>query len=335
MARYNYIFSHDDPRRRRGSKTQRRRASTQPRRAGSNVRSVYVPETGETYPSIAAAARELGVDSGNISKVLSGKRKTAGGFHFIRGERPGKWGGTGGAQTWIEEADRESGWSGSGGMSAWTEPEPEPEIEEPEIEEPSQTREDALREQIKEKVDDINRMIEEARKRKREGFLDDLNDLHDFAADILGETGDNLIDDQSDVLDDMDLDELEQLNKVLSEKIEKARSDVQAADDRLSGYADQFGVSSHEMEQYEDLIPEINRTLNRAEREAGSNLWYTIKDAIARGVDPEDLRDLLQKVNDYIDNPRRGQALREVLNEWENSVYHGQSYEDLEDEEIY
>ena len=333
MARYNYIFSHDDPRRRRGSKTQR--AGTK-RRAGSRRRSapaggVYVPETGQTFRSAGEAARALGIDSSNISKVLSGKRKTAGGFHFQL--RP--WSGSGGSQTWIEEADRESGWSGSGGMSAWTEPEPEPEIEEPEIEEPSQAREDELRERIKEKVDDINRMIEEARKRKREGFLDDLNDLHDFAADILGETGDNLIDDQSDVLDDMDLDELEQLNKVLSEKIEKARSDVQAADDRLSCYADQFGVSSHEMEQYEDLIPEINRTLNRAEREAGSNLWYTIKDAIARGVDPEDLREMLQKVNDYMDNPRRGQALREVLNEWENSVYHGQSYEDLEDEEIY
>lgn len=334
MARYNYIFSHDDPRRRRGSKTQR--SKTQ-RRAGSRRRSapsggVYVPETGQTFRSAGEAARALGVDSSNVSKVLSGKRKTAGGFHFQY--RP--WSGSGGAQRWLEESDHESGWSGSGGKAAWTEPEPEPEIEEPEIEEPSQTREDALREQIKEKVDDINRMIEEARKRKREGFLDDLNDLHDFAADILGETGDNLIDDQSDVLDDMDLDELEQLNKVLSEKIEKARSDVQAADDRLSGYADAFGVSSHEMEQYEDLIPEINRTLDRAQRGgAGSNLWYVIKDAIARGVDPDDLRDLLNRVNNYFDNPQRGQELRHILREWEDSVYHGQSYDDLEDEEIY
>lgn len=330
MARYNYIFSHDDPRRRRGSKTQR--AGTK-RRAGSRRRSapaggVYVPETGQTFRRAGEAARELGIDSSNISKVLSGKRKTAGGFHFQY--RP--WSGSGGAQTWIEESEHESGWSGSGGKSAWTEPEPEPEIPEPEPE----LEADHLRDQIKEKIDEINKLIEEARKRKREGFLDDLNDLHDFAADILGETGDNLIDDQSDVLDDMDLDELRQLDKVLSEKLNKAREDVKNADDRLSGYADVFGVSTHEMEQYEDLIPEINRTIDRAQKGgAGSNLWYVIKDAIARGVDPEDLRDLLNMVNNYFDNPQRGQELRHILREWEDSVYHGQSYDDLEDDEIY
>lgn len=329
MARYNYIFRHDDPRRRRGSKTQRRRASTQPRRAGSNVRSVYVPETGETYPSIAAAARELGVDSGNISKVLSGKRKTAGGFHFIRGERPEKWGGAGGSGAWPEPGEPDIDYGGGGGSPA---PAPEPEEPEaPDIDYGGSDPADALRDLIKQKIDEINRMIEEARARKREGFLDDLNDLHDFAADILGETGDNLIDDQSDVLDDMDLDELNQLNKTLSEKIDKAREDVKNAEDRIAGYADVFGVSSHEMEKYEDLIPEINRTLDRAAKISGTNLWYAIKDAIARGVDPEDLRDLLQKVNDYFDNPDRSRELKEILKEWEDSVYHGDSDDEDDD----
>lgn len=318
MARYNYIFRHDDPRRRRGSKTQRRRASTQPRRAGSNVRSVYVPETGETYPSIAAAARELGVDSGNISKVLSGKRKTAGGFHFIRGERPETWGGSGGRGAWEEP---EVTGEGYGGVSGAGSEDLDVEIEEAPAIDPSES----LRDQIKEKIDEINKLIEEARALNREGFLDDLNDLHDFAADILGETGDNLIDDQSDVLDEMDLDELEQLNKVLTEKLDKAREDVKSAEDRIAGYADAFGVSSNEMEQYEDLIPEINRTLDRATGRTGTNLWYAIKDAIARGVDPDDLRDLLQKVNDYFDNPEKDKELKEILKEWEDSVYHGES----------
>ncbi len=301
MARYNYIFSHDDPRRRRGSKTQRSKTK---RRAGSRRRSapsggVYVPETGQTFRSAGDAARALGVDSSNVSKVLSGKRKTVGGFHF-----------------------QHLPWSGSGGKAAWTEPEPEPEIQEA----------DTLRDQIKEQIDEANKLIEEARKRKREGFLDDMNDLHDFAADILGETGDNLIDDQSDVLDDMDLDELRQLHKMLSEKLVKARDDVKNADDRLSGYADAFGVSTHEMEQYEDLISEINRTLDRATGRTGTNLWYAIKDAIARGVDPEDLRDLLQKVNDYFDNPEKDKELKEILKEWEDSVYHGQSDDDDDDD---
>lgn len=44
---------------------------------------VYVPQVDKIYNSIADAARALQVDAGNISKVLKGKRKTAGGFNFI------------------------------------------------------------------------------------------------------------------------------------------------------------------------------------------------------------------------------------------------------------
>lgn len=333
MARYNYIFRHDDPRRRRGSKTQRRRASTQPRRAGSNVRPVYVPETGETYPSIAAAARELGVDSGNISKVLSGKRKTAGGFHFIRGERPETWSGSGGRGAWeMPEATGEGYGGGISGAGSEDFEDLDVEIEEAPSIDPSET----LRDQIKQQIDEINKLIEEARAKGREGFLDDLNDLHDFASTILGETGDNLIDDQSDVLDDMDLEELEQLRKALGEKLAKARSDVEQADDRIKGYADAFGTSSHEMEQYEHLIPEINRTLERARQHGeGSNLFYAIKDAISRGVDPDDLQELLDMCNRFFDNPGAGDSIRSILSEWESSVYGGDSWEDLEDDNIW
>lgn len=39
-------------------------------------------ETGQTFKSIAEAARAAGVDSSNVGKVLKGKRKHAGGFRF-------------------------------------------------------------------------------------------------------------------------------------------------------------------------------------------------------------------------------------------------------------
>ena len=52
---------------------------------------VYVPQVDKIYNSIADAARALQVDAGNISKVLKGKRKTAGGFSFI--SATGKGGG--------------------------------------------------------------------------------------------------------------------------------------------------------------------------------------------------------------------------------------------------
>lgn len=44
---------------------------------------VYIPELDMIYDSIAEASEVLNVNSSNISKVLHGSRKTAGGYHFI------------------------------------------------------------------------------------------------------------------------------------------------------------------------------------------------------------------------------------------------------------
>lgn len=52
---------------------------------------IYVPQVDKIYNSIADAARALQVDASNISKVLKGKRKTAGGFSFV--SATGKGGG--------------------------------------------------------------------------------------------------------------------------------------------------------------------------------------------------------------------------------------------------
>ena len=313
--RYNYIFKAHDPAYKRKQRQKQQPKKRTPKRQQRRQRFEYrtgtpvtVVETGITYDSIAAAAADLGIDASNIGKVLSGKRKTAGGYHFARPITDDGYGGDGGGDIVY------------GGDELPTEEE--------------QKR--RLRNRIKEMIDKANKLIQEARERGREGFLDDLNDLADFATSILEETGDNLIDDQSDVLDDMDLNELSQLAYALTQKLEKAADDVKKADDRLKGYADQFGTSSKEMERYEHLIPEINRTINRAERgREGSNLWFAIKDAIARGVNPEDLEELLRRANDYFDNPHRGDSLRRIIKEWEDETYHGDSWEDLEDDEIY
>ena len=305
--RYNYIFRTSDPAYRRKMAERKRKQEENRKKAGSKREQipVYVEETGNVYGSIAEASRELGINAGNISKVISGKRKTAGGLHFSRYVP--------------DEGDFEP--VGMPGI---------PNAE------PAESEADRLRASIREKIDRINKLIQEAREKNREGFLDDLNDLADFASTILGETGDNLIDDQSGVLDDMDLDELTRFNDVLDQKIAKAEEDVKKAEDRLHGYADAFGTSANEMEKYEYLIPEINRTLERAQRHGeGSNLWYAIHDAIARGVDPEDIEELLRRANDYFDNPTRDNSLGRIIREWENEVYDGKSWEDMQDDDIY
>lgn len=303
--KYNYIFRSSDPAYRRKMEQRKQKAEKKRKRSGSRRETiaVVVEETGNVYSSIAEAARELGINAGNISKVISGQRKTAGGLHFER---------------YIpDETDYD-------GMPGIPEPAPEP------------SKAERLRSDIRRKIDRINKLIQEAREKGREGFLDDLNDLADFASSILGDTGDNLIDDQSDVLDDMDEAELEQFDNALENKLIKAEADVKAAEDRLQGYADAFGTSSNEMEKYEHLIPEINRTMERAQRGGeGSNLWYAIKDAIARGVDPADIEELLRRANDYFDNPQRGDSLRDIIRTWEDETYNGDSWEDLADDDIY
>lgn len=47
------------------------------------AKTIVCVETEEIYETISKANEEIGVDIGNISKVLNGKRKTAGGFHWI------------------------------------------------------------------------------------------------------------------------------------------------------------------------------------------------------------------------------------------------------------
>lgn len=302
--RYDYIFSHDDPRRRRGSKdkiTHRYGRGSRPNRAKV---SVYVPETDTTYSSIAEAAYDLGIDASNISKVLAGRRRTAGGYHFER-------------VTSSYEIDEVGDIGGSVGGS-----------ESPNAEIINKV------EMLRNVIRRANQIIEDARKRKRYGFLEDVQELFDLLDSVLGSTGDNLIDVYSKVLDNMTDEELDQLYDRAQDLIAKAYEDLKKADDRLQGYADAFGVSSAEMEQYEDLIPEINATLARAHgNDDASNLWYAIRDAIQAGVDPEDLRDLLKKANDFFDNPGRGDSLRDIIREWEDSVYHGKNFEDMDNED--
>lgn len=296
--RYNYIFSHDDPRRRRGS--DRRQKKRYGQGSGRDGIGVYVPETDTTYSSIAEAARDLGIDASNISKVLAGRRRTAGGYHFER-------------VTSSYEIDDVGDIGGS--------------------ESPNDERINKV-EMLRNVIRRANQIIEDARKRKRYGFLEDVQELFDLLDSVLGSTGDNLIDVYSKVLDNMTDEELDQLYDRAQDLIAKAYEDLKKADDRLQGYADAFGVSSAEMEQYEDLIPEINATLARAHgNDDASNLWYAIRDAIQAGVDPEDLRDLLKKANDFFDNPGRGDSLRDIIREWEDSVYHGKNFEDMDNED--
>lgn len=48
----------------------------------AKAKEIFIPGTNMTFKSVSAAAKALGVNAGNISSVLSGRRKTAGGYSF-------------------------------------------------------------------------------------------------------------------------------------------------------------------------------------------------------------------------------------------------------------
>lgn len=191
---------------------------------------------------------------------------------------------------------------------------------------------DKLRAKIKQQIKEANDLIKRVRAQKRQGFCDAINDLEDFGRDVIGSTGDNLIDETSNVLDDMDESELNSLTDKLDKMLGKAREDAEKAEQRLQEYADLFGVSTAEMEKYESLIPEINQTIDRAKAFGiGSDVFETIKDLMQRGTDPDALRAFLNKANAFFDNPQRGQTWYDVLREWTATQTGGKSWEDQEE----
>lgn len=48
----------------------------------AKAKPIFIPGTNQVFPSANAAAKALGIDAGNIYKVLAGKRQSAGGYQF-------------------------------------------------------------------------------------------------------------------------------------------------------------------------------------------------------------------------------------------------------------
>ena len=192
---------------------------------------------------------------------------------------------------------------------------------------------DKLRAKIKQQIKEANDLIKRVRAQKRQGFCDAINDLEDFGRDVIGSTGDNLIDETSDVLDDMDESELNSLTDKLDKMLGKAREDAEKAEQRLQEYADMFGISSAEMEKYEHLIPEINQTIDRAKAMGvGSDVLEVIKDLMQHGIKPEALKSFLDKCNSFFNNPTRGANIYDILGKWAAEASGGASWEDFEAE---
>ena len=48
----------------------------------AKAKEIFIPGTNMSFPSVSAASKALGINAGNISSVLAGRRKSAGGYKF-------------------------------------------------------------------------------------------------------------------------------------------------------------------------------------------------------------------------------------------------------------
>ena len=76
---YQYNNSHRNPETKPKPKPKEKRQSN---KNFANPKQIICVETGETFESISSAARHFNIEQSNISRVLNGRQRTCGGYHW-------------------------------------------------------------------------------------------------------------------------------------------------------------------------------------------------------------------------------------------------------------
>lgn len=232
---------------------------------------VYVPEIDKIFESTKAAAAALGVDPGNISKVVSGKRKTAGGYHFINANpAPGKT-----RRPSKKQLRRQAG----------------------DILPPDPLA--AIREELRKALDAANKQIKRLNESGFGGLSGAKNELLALT-DVFGQTESGYISAKN--INRMSQAELEKNLKAIR-KLQKRRSygigGAIAEADRL---AQTFGTTADRIAELSDALPFLFSALNSS-KEYTSDLIRDLADDVFNDPDAtaQDLINELAALTDYYD----------------------------------
>lgn len=234
-------------------------------------RRVYVPEIDKIFESTKAAAAALGVDPGNVSKVISGKRQTAGGYHFIDANpAPGK----------KRRPSKKQLRQRAGDIIP-----PDPL--------------DVIRTELRKALDAANKQIKRLNESGFGGLSGARNELIALT-DVFGQTSSGYISTKN--INQMSEAELQKNLKAIK-KLQKRRSygigGAIAEADRL---AQTFGTTADRVAELSDALPFLFSALNSS-KEYTSDLIRDLADDVFNDPDAtaQDLIDELAGLTDYYD----------------------------------
>ena len=259
---------------------------------------IIILETNQVFDSIAAAARSVGVDASNATKVIKGKRATAGGYHFAAFEQNAD---IERARTRVAEAVREK--------------------------EKTKVLTRAERNARKNLINSVHDLLVDVNKRfrnaKKEGVYRTDPVLQKMLShtDYYGMNKRGGYDTSRANLRTFSNEELQNLASLLqSERGEYASNiyDRMSRHRNIATYAAQFGITIPQAQQYFNLYPVLFELFAVAKQNTEYNyndITGELYDAMQGGADPDELLDfILDLKNVYQGNT--AEDLESVLDKW-------------------
>ena len=243
---------------------------------------VYVPELDKIFKSTQEAARALGVDAGNISKVIKGKRRSAGGYHFIGAEAaPGQ-------KRPTREALRKAG-------KVFLPPDPL----------------EGLREKLSNLIKSANKQTRKLKKEGLLGFSGAAADIQSLGS-VLGKTKGGYISASDKKLKSFSEAELNKYIRMIEQRKKRKSYTKLGAYSEVQRLADTFGTTPSRLKEFADILPLVFAALDNTKKTANSDaIREAVEDVMAdpEGT-PEDLTRVLASMSDTYDMT---EALNDLL----------------------
>lgn len=233
---------------------------------------IYIPEIDQVFDSISAASAALGVDAANVSKVLAGSRKTAGGYHFINAERRSF-----GRLPSIATLRKESR-----------------ELLPPD---PMQERRDELKNLI-------NAANKQAKRLRKAGFGAFSSALDDIMAlgDELGRTKSGYLKGSEGLIRSLSEAEVNKYIQAIQERKKRRSYTVGGAMAEAERLAANFGTTSSRIAEMSDALPVLFSVLHNVYKDKSSDqILAEIDEFDDPEASPEQLIDKLGQLGDYYD----------------------------------
>lgn len=233
---------------------------------------IYIPEIDQVFDSISAASAALGVDAANVSKVLAGSRKTAGGYHFLNAERRSS-----GRLPSIATLRKES--------RSLLPPDPMQE----------------RRDELKNLINAANKQAKRLRKAGFGAFSSALDDIMALG-DELGRTKSGYLKGSEGLIRSLSEAEVNKYIQAIQERKKRRSYTVGGAMAEAERLAANFGTTSSRIAEMSDALPVLFSVLHNVYKDKSSDqVVAEIDEFDDPEASPEQLIDKLGQLGDYYD----------------------------------